>query len=72
VAGRAVESPEFLDWPVSDIQGAKGEFFAMRSTRRLSVPVLLAGASLVLSTAGWDDVTGFGSPNANFINALSH
>jgi hypothetical protein len=24
------------------------------------------------TTAGWDDVTGFGSPNANFIDALSH
>ncbi len=24
------------------------------------------------TTPGWDDVTGFGSPNANFIGALSH
>jgi hypothetical protein len=24
------------------------------------------------TTPGWDDVTGFGSPNANFISALSH
>jgi hypothetical protein len=29
--------------------------------------------TLSLKTApGWDDVTGFGSPNRNFIGALSH